>query len=52
MNFEGPAPRPMDRFKIYVGDDGQLVVDKSVIYTMEPGVDPNEQHPESILKLV
>src|SRR5580704_17189530 len=51
MNFEGPAPRPMDRFKIYVGDDGQLVVDKSVIYEMEPGVDPNEQHPESILKL-
>ena len=51
LNFEGPAPRPMDRFKIYVGDDGQLVVDKSVIYEMEPGVDPNEQHPESILKL-
>jgi hypothetical protein len=41
----------MDRFKIYVGDDGQLVVDKAVIYTMDPGVDPNDQHPESILKL-
>ncbi len=41
----------MDRFKIYVGDDGQLGVDKAVIYTMEPGADPNEQHPESILKL-
>ncbi len=51
LNFEGPAPRPMDRFKIYVGDDGQLVVDKSVVYTMEPGVDPNEQYPDSILKL-
>lgn len=51
LNFEGPAPRPMDRFKIYVGDDGQLVVDKSVIYVMEPGVDPNEQYPESILKV-
>jgi cytochrome b6-f complex iron-sulfur subunit len=51
LNFEGPAPRPMDRFKIYVGDDGQLVVDKSVVYTMEPGVDPNEQFPDSILKI-
>ncbi len=51
LNFEGPAPRPMDRFKIYVGDDGQLVVDKSVVYTMEPDADPNEQYPESILKL-
>jgi cytochrome b6-f complex iron-sulfur subunit len=51
LNFEGPAPRPMDRFKIFIGDDGQLVVDKSVIYVMEPGVDPNEQYPESILKV-
>jgi len=51
LNFEGPAPRPMDRFKISLADDGGLVVDKSVLYRMEPGVDPNEQHPESILKI-
>ena len=51
LNFEGPAPRPMDRFKMTVGDDGQLVVDKSVVYEMAPGVDPNDQHPESILKI-
>ena len=51
LNFEGPAPRPMDRFKIYVAEDGQLEVDKAVVYRMEPGVDPNEQHPESILKV-
>jgi cytochrome b6-f complex iron-sulfur subunit len=50
LNFEGPAPRPMDRFKIFVADDGQLEVDKAVLYHMEAGVDPNEQHPESILK--
>jgi cytochrome b6-f complex iron-sulfur subunit len=50
LNFEGPAPRPMDRFKIYVAEDGQLEVDKAVVYRMEPDVDPNEQHPESILK--
>jgi cytochrome b6-f complex iron-sulfur subunit len=51
LNFEGPAPRPMDRFKIFIADDGQLEVDKSVVYRMEPGVDPNVQHPESILKV-
>jgi len=51
LNFEGPAPRPMDRFKISIGDDGELVVDKSVTYVMAPGVDPNEQYPQSILKV-
>lgn len=51
LNFEGPAPRPLDRFKIFVGDDGQLVVDKAALFRMEPDADPNEQHPESILKV-
>jgi cytochrome b6-f complex iron-sulfur subunit len=51
LNFEGPAPRPLDRLKISVGDDGQLVVDKSKILRMEAGPEPDEQHPESILKV-
>ncbi len=50
-NFEGPAPRPMDRFKLSLADDGQLLVDKSKIYKMQPGVDPNKQHPDSILRI-
>jgi len=29
VNFEGPAPRPLERFKVTVSDDGQMVVDKS-----------------------
>lgn len=49
-NFEGPAPRPLDRFKIEIAQDGQLIVDKGVTYHMKPGVDPEEQHPQSILK--
>ncbi len=49
-NFEGPAPRPLDRFKIELGEDGQLVVDKGVLYRMPPGVDPATQYPQSILK--
>lgn len=35
INFEGPAPRPLERFKISLGDDGQLVVDKSVKFQEE-----------------
>jgi cytochrome b6-f complex iron-sulfur subunit len=49
-NFEGPAPRPLDRFKIELAEDGQIVVDKSKMYSMKPAVDPDDQHPESILK--
>ena len=49
-NFEGPAPRPLDRFKIELGDDGQLVVDKARLFHMRAGVDPEEQYPDSILK--
>ena len=29
INFEGPAPRPLERYAIRIGDDGQLEVDKS-----------------------
>ena len=51
LNFEGPAPRPLDRFEVRLSDDGQLVVDKSRTLRMGPGVEPDEQHPESILKV-
>jgi cytochrome b6-f complex iron-sulfur subunit len=29
VNFEGPAPRPLERYAIRLGDDGQITVDKS-----------------------
>ncbi len=50
MNYEGPAPRPLDRIKISLAPDGELIVDKSVIYRMAPG-DPDEQYPQSIFKV-
>lgn len=31
------------------GEDGQLVVDKGKLFRMKPGVEPNEQYPQSIL---
>lgn len=37
VNFEGPAPRPLERWAISVGDDGQLVVDKSKKFQKELG---------------
>lgn len=37
INFEGPAPRPLERFRIFLAEDGQLVVDKSVVYRYERG---------------
>jgi cytochrome b6-f complex iron-sulfur subunit len=37
VNFEGPAPRPLERWALSVGDDGQLVVDKSKKFQKELG---------------
>jgi cytochrome b6-f complex iron-sulfur subunit len=51
LNFEGPAPRPMDRFKLSVAEDGQLIVDKSKVFKMKPSVEPDEQYPKSVLKV-
>ncbi len=37
INFEGPAPRPLERFKIYLSDDGGIIVDKTKKYQQEKG---------------
>jgi cytochrome b6-f complex iron-sulfur subunit len=37
VNFEGPTPRPLERFRVYVGDDGNLWVDKNVKCQVEQG---------------
>jgi len=34
-NFAGPAPRPLDRFRIELNADGQLVVDTAIVYGSE-----------------
>jgi cytochrome b6-f complex iron-sulfur subunit len=43
INFEGPAPRPLERWSLYVGDDGQLVVDKSKKFQQERGEWTNQE---------
>jgi cytochrome b6-f complex iron-sulfur subunit len=37
INFEGPAPRPLERYAIRLADDGQVEVDKSRIFQEEKG---------------
>ncbi|RLS74149.1 MAG: ubiquinol-cytochrome c reductase iron-sulfur subunit [Planctomycetota bacterium] len=37
VNFEGPAPRPLERYAIRIADDGQLEIDKGRSYHEELG---------------
>lgn len=37
INFEGPAPRPLERYKIGVNAQGYIVVDKTKVYRQEKG---------------
>ncbi len=48
INSEGPAPRPLERFRIVLAEDGQIVVDKSRKYQQEKG---QWDDPESFLEI-
>ena len=48
INFEGPAPRPLERWAVRIGEDGQIVVDKSKKFQQERGEWAN---PESFIKV-
>jgi cytochrome b6-f complex iron-sulfur subunit len=37
VNFEGPAPRPMDRANVSIAPDGQILVDVSKLYQWPKG---------------
>ncbi len=37
VNFEGPAPRPLERVKVALAEDGQLLIDKSIKFLEEKG---------------
>jgi cytochrome b6-f complex iron-sulfur subunit len=37
INFEGPAPRPLERARVALADDGQILVDKSRHFQQELG---------------
>jgi len=37
INFEGPAPRPLERFKIGFTDEGEILIDKTKKFQQEKG---------------
>lgn len=49
INFEGPAPRPLERVGVSLADDGQLLIDKSRLFKFEAG---QWEDPASFLPLV
>ncbi|MDP7384887.1 MAG: Rieske 2Fe-2S domain-containing protein, partial [Nitrospinota bacterium] len=37
VNFEGPAPRPLDRVKIALNEEGEIIIDKGKTFREEKG---------------
>jgi cytochrome b6-f complex iron-sulfur subunit len=48
VNFEGPAPRPLQRTRVVLAEDGQILVDKSRQFQRELG---QWMDPEAFLKI-
>lgn len=48
INFEGPAPRPLERYRVALADDGQVLVDKTRKFQQELG---QWADPDAFLKL-
>ncbi|HEU5335751.1 MAG TPA: Rieske 2Fe-2S domain-containing protein [Terriglobales bacterium] len=49
VNFEGPAPRPMDRAHIEIAPDGQILVDTSHLYSWPKGQPSHFNDPGSYI---
>lgn len=37
INFEGPAPRPLERYKISLNSEGKIFIDKTKVFRQEKG---------------
>jgi cytochrome b6-f complex iron-sulfur subunit len=48
INFEGPAPRPLERLKVSLASDGQILVDRNIKFLFENG---DWIKPDAYLKL-
>ena len=49
INYEGPAPRPLDRAKVELDPEGQVVVDTSILYKWEKGKESQFDDPDSYI---
>jgi cytochrome b6-f complex iron-sulfur subunit len=50
VNFEGPAPRPMDRAHVDIAPDGQILVDVSKLYQWPKGQPTQFNDPGAFLR--
>jgi len=50
VNFEGPAPRPMDRAHVDISPDGQILVDVSKLYQWPKGQPSQFNDPGAFLR--
>ncbi|HZU44356.1 MAG TPA: Rieske 2Fe-2S domain-containing protein [Terriglobales bacterium] len=50
INFEGPAPRPMDRAHVDIAPDGQIVVDVARLYQWPKGQPSHFNDPGAFLQ--
>ena len=50
VNFEGPAPRPMDRARVEIAPDGQILVDVSKLYQWPKGQPTQFNDPGAFLR--
>jgi cytochrome b6-f complex iron-sulfur subunit len=50
-NYEGPAPRPMDRAYVLLDTQGRIVVDTSVLYREEKGQPTQFDNPGSYIQV-
>jgi len=51
VNFEGPAPRPMDRAHVALNAEGQVVVSKDRLYKWEKGKDTEFDDPGAFIRV-
>jgi cytochrome b6-f complex iron-sulfur subunit len=51
INFEGPAPRPMDRAHVELDPEGQIVVDLSKVYKWPKGEQSQFGDPGAIIRV-
>jgi cytochrome b6-f complex iron-sulfur subunit len=51
INFEGPAPRPMDRAHVELDPTGQVVVDTAILYSWPKGQQNKFNDPSAYLEV-
>jgi len=51
INFEGPAPRPMDRAKVVIDAEGQIVVDTGKLFEWPKGETGHFNDPDAFIPL-